>query len=91
MRFFELLNNQHVIGYIFPTLIFMVLFWVGLAFMHFHTRRSEARKSEIIYRFPTGIEDRDAPFPLVMILIIVGTVLWMFFYILVHGLLGVNI
>ena len=91
MRFFELLNNQHVTGYIFPTLIFMVVFWVGLGFMHFHSNRSEARKSEIVYRFPTGIEDRDAPFPLVMILIIAGTVLWMFFYILLNGLPGVNI
>lgn len=91
MRFFELLNNQHVIGYVFPTLLFMLIFWVGLAGSHFHTRRSASRKNDIIYRFPTGIEDRNAPFPLMMILIIVGTVLWMFFYLLLHGLLGVKI
>ena len=91
MRFFELLNIQHVIGYIFPTLLFMLVFWAGLAYSHFRTRRSEARKTEIIYRFPTGIEDRNAPFPLIMILIIAGAVLWMFFYILFHGLLGVKI
>jgi len=91
MRLFSLLNNQHIIGYVFPTLIFMILFWVGLAFMRFNTRHSESRASQIIYRFPTGIEDRNAPFPLVMTLIIAGTILWMLLYILFHGLLGVNI
>ncbi len=91
MRFFELLNLQHVIAYVFPALLFMLVFWAALAGSHFHTRRSEARKAEITHRFPAGIEDRNAPFPLVMILIIGGTVAWMFFYILLHGLLGVKI
>lgn len=91
MRFFELLNSQHVIGYVFPTLIFMVIFYVGLAFLHFRTERSEARKKDIIYTYPTGIEDRNAPMPLVMILIISGTLIWMLLYILFHGLLGVKI
>jgi hypothetical protein len=43
------------------------------------------------YTFPEDIEDRQAPFPLSLILIIAGTVVWAFFYILVIGLWGVKI
>jgi hypothetical protein len=91
MRFFELLNFQHVMGYIFPTLIFMVVFGVGLAFSHLHTKNAEQRKTEIVGRFADSIEDRNAPYPLVMMLIIAGAVIWGFFYILMHGLLEVKI
>ena len=87
MRFFHLLNFQHVMLYVLPTLIFMVVFGVALAYSHFKGRNDEQRKREVIYRFPDDIEDRDAPFPLSMWMIIVGTLLWAFFYILMTGLL----
>jgi hypothetical protein len=91
MRFFELLNFQHIMGYIFPTLLFMVVFGVGLAFSHFRGKDDEARKTAIVGEFPEGIQDRNAPYPLVMVLIIAGAFIWGFFYILMHGLLGVRI
>jgi len=91
MRFFELLNFQHVMAYVFPTLIFMVVFGVGLSFAHLRSRDTEKRKTEITGRFADGIEDRDAPYPLVMMLIIAGAFIWGFFYILMHGLLQVKI
>jgi hypothetical protein len=91
MRLFALLNFQDVMAYLFPGLIFMVIFWVGLTYRHLHTRDSEARKKTIIKRYADGIEDRDAPYPLFMMLIIGGAVVWGFFYILMHGLLGVKI
>ena len=91
MRFFHLLNMQHVIAAVLPTLLFMVVFGLALKYSHLQSDDAEARKKRIIYRFPDGIEDRDAPFPLVMTLTIVGTVLWAFFYILMHGVLGVKI
>jgi hypothetical protein len=91
MRFFDLLNFQHIVLYAFPALIFIVLLGLSLAYSHFHGPDAESRKAQIIYRFPAGIEDRDAPFPLALVLIIIGTLLWMFFYILGNGLLGVKI
>lgn len=91
MRFFELLNFQHVMAYIFPTLIFMVVFGVGLAYSHLHTKDAEERKTKISGKFIDGIEERDAPYPLVMMLIIAGAVTWGFFYILMHGLLEYKI
>ena len=91
MRHFNLLNFQHIMGYLFPALLFMLIFWVALAYSHLRREDAEEKKKKIIYRFPEEIEDRDAPFPLSMILIIAGTVIWVFFYILAHGLLGVKI
>ena len=78
-------------GFVFPTLLFMVVFGVGLAWMHLHSKDAEARKTRISGRFAEGIEERNAPFPLVMMLIIAGAVTWGFFYILMHGLLKVKL
>jgi hypothetical protein len=91
MQFFGLLNFQHIMAYGFPALIFMVVFGVGLAFAHLHSKDAQARKTNISGRFADGIEDRNAPYPLVMMLIIAGSVVWGFLYILMHGLLGVKI
>ncbi|MEJ2038974.1 MAG: hypothetical protein P8X55_08580 [Desulfosarcinaceae bacterium] len=78
-------------GFLFPTLIFMIVFGAGLAYSHLRTSEAEARKQEIVGRYADGIEDRNAPFPLAMILIVAGAVIWGIFYILMHGLLGVKI
>lgn len=91
MRFFELLNFQHTMAWLFPALLFMVLFGVGLAFSHLHGKDSEARKTTITGRHAEGIEERNAPFPLIMTLIIAGTFIWGLFYIVMHGVLGVKI
>ncbi len=91
MRYFDLLNFQHVILYVFPTLLFMLIFFLALGYHHFHTQQSEKRKTEIIHRFPENIDDRNSPFPLVMLLIIIGTALWAFFYTLAIGLMDIRI
>jgi len=91
MRLFELLAQQHLFIYIFPGLLFMIIFGLFLGYTHFHSKHSEARKNEIIHRFPEGYEDRNAPFPLAMTLTIIGTVVWAFFYILAIGVFEVAI
>ena len=72
MRFFELLNFQHTMAWLFPTLIFMVVFGAGLAFAHLHGKDSEARKKRITGHYADGLADRDAPYPLIMMLLIAG-------------------
>jgi hypothetical protein len=91
MRFFELLNFQHVVLYLFPSLVFVVLFWAGLGYVHFHTGDSEKRTERIYGTYVENLSTRNAPFPLALILIILGVVVWGFFYILMVGLLGVKI
>ena len=91
MRFYTLLNFQHVVLYLFPTAVFILLFGLALGYTHFHGKDEEERKTRIHTRYPDGIEDRDAPFPLSLMLIILITVLWVFFYILGVGLPEVKI
>jgi hypothetical protein len=91
MRFFELLNFQDVMLYLFPGLVFLLVFWAALAYTHFQTRGAEERKEKIYGAYVEGYETRNAPFPLALTLIIAGTVIWGFLYILLVGLLGVRI
>jgi len=91
MRYFHLLNLQHIILWVLPTLVFILVLAVGLAFSHLQTDRSKERMKRIIYTYPGGIGDRNAPFPWIMLLIIIGTVIWGLGYILGVGLLGVKI
>jgi len=91
MRYFALLNWQHVLIYVFPTLVLMVVFYLALGVHHLHSDRAEERKHKITHVFPGHIEDRDAPFPLAMILIIAGTLVWMVAYIVGTGVLGAKI
>jgi hypothetical protein len=91
MRIFEILNLQHVVMYLFPTLAFIVIFAAGLGYTHIRRRDSEERSRRIIENYPGGIEGRNAPFPLMLTLVIAGTVAWCLCYILLTGLLKVKI
>jgi hypothetical protein len=91
VHFFELRNLQHFVLYLFPALISVFLIGVGFAFMHFRGKNSGEKEKGPHYTFLGEIEERNEPFPLVLILIIAGTILWAFFYILAVGLLDVKI
>ena len=91
MRLFELLNFQDVVLYLFPAFVFLLIFGMALAYSHFNTKDSEARQEKIYGQYVEGFETRNAPFPLSLVLIIFGTVVWAFLYILIIGLLGVKI
>jgi hypothetical protein len=91
MRIFEVLNIQHLVMYLFPTLAFIVIFAAGLGYLHIRRRASAERLTRIIEKYPGGIEGRNAPFPLMLTLTIAGTVVWCLLYILLTGLLKVKI
>lgn len=91
MRLFALLNFQHVILSIFPALIFIIIFGLALAKSYFKDAESAGRLTNIHGRYQDGIEDKDAPFPVALTLIILGTLVWGALYILFNGLLEVNI
>lgn len=88
MRFFYLLNTQHIILYVLPTLIGVILFGMMLGYQHFRASDSEARLKTVAHRYPEGIEGRNAPFPLGLALLCLGTVLWMLGYVLFIGISG---
>lgn len=89
--FFELQNVQHFVLYLFPAFVGVFLFAAGLAFSHFQTKKRVGKEIGHQHRFAGDIEEAAGPFPLVLLLIIAGTIIWGFFYILVTGILGVKI
>ena len=91
MRFFPLEGFRDIILFLFPTLIAIILMYVGWSRSHFRTKDSAEREERIYQRYPEGLEDRNAPFPLILILIIAGFVLWAVFYMLGIAILGVKI
>ena len=91
MYYFKLETIQAFVLYLLPGLLTVVAIGISLGFTHFHGKDSQRRKTEIVETYVGGIEERNAPFPLVLILTIVGTVIWVFAYILVVGILGVKI
>lgn len=91
MRLFELLSIQHYVLYLFPAIVALVLLAVALGYTHFRAKDSEDRKSRVVGTYPSEIEERNAPFPLFLTLVILGTVLWAVAYIVAHGIYGVRI
>jgi hypothetical protein len=91
MRYFYLLGVQHFAMYLFPALATIVLFIIGLGFYYIRRKDSAERETRIIEEFPGGIQGRNAPFPLIATLILVGTVIWGLAYIILIGTLGVKI
>ncbi len=91
MRYFQLLSIQHFIMYLFPAVATIVLFIIGLGFYYINRKDAKARETRIIEQYPGGIQGRNAPFPLVLILILVGTIIWGLAYITLIGVLGVKI
>ncbi|MDJ0985292.1 MAG: hypothetical protein QNJ26_07090 [Desulfobacterales bacterium] len=91
MRYFTLLGIQHFVMYLFPALATVVLFIIGLGFYYVKRKDAEERETRIIEEFPGGIQGRNAPFPLVASLILIGTIIWVFAYIVLIGTLEVRI
>jgi len=91
MRIFEILNIQHFVMYLFPTLAFILIFAAGLGYVIIRRGTSTDRLTRIIEEYPGGIEGRNAPFPMVVTLIIAGTVIWSLLYIVLTGVLKVKI
>lgn len=91
MRLFELHNLQDLVLFLFPALAFVVLFAIGLSFAYIVCRDSEDRHVKVTERFPGGIEGRNAPFPLIVYIVIFGTIVWGLLYIFFYGYLGVQI
>jgi hypothetical protein len=91
MRYFGLLGFQHVVLFIFPALIFIILFYIALSRTSFRSKDSGEKEERVVRVYPGGIEVRNSPFPLILILIIIGFLVWAFFYTLGTGLLGVKI
>lgn len=85
MRFFELLNTLHVITLIIFAILFLILFGVALAFLPTSGGVEKTLNIKAIQHFADGIGKGEGPFPMIITLVIGGTILWALFYILFYG------
>jgi hypothetical protein len=85
MRYFELLNIQQVAALVISAVIFLILFAVTLWVLPLSGPRARALNIKPIQQFADGIQKGNGPFPLIIALIIAGTILWALFYILFYG------
>jgi hypothetical protein len=80
IRLFTILNYQNIVLYLFPSLIFLILLGLGIGYAHFGGVGGEDWK-KVRYNIYAGeIEERRSPWPVVLLLIIFGTILWGIFY-----------
>jgi hypothetical protein len=86
MRFFELLNTQQVLALTILAVIFAILFGVTLWVLPMSGPKARVSNIKVVQQFADSIEKADGPFPMIMALIIGGTVLWVLYYILFYGL-----
>jgi hypothetical protein len=91
MRFFELLNIQHIILFTLPALVFIILLGFALGYTYLGSRRNRKKVDRVHSTFPDGLKDRQSPFPLVLTMIIWGTIIWGLGYIIVIGVLNIKI
>ena len=91
MRYFPLAGLQEVFLFLFPTLVLVVLLYVAFARTRFRGKDSDDREEKIIHTYSDEIQERDTAFPLFLLLIILGFVLWTIFYTFGNGYLEVKI
>ena len=85
MRFFELLNTQQVIALVIIAIIFLILFGVALSVFPLSGPKNRTASIQAIQQFADGIQKGNGPFPLIIALLLGGTILWALFYILFYG------
>jgi hypothetical protein len=85
---YDLLNIQHVFIYLIPAFLAVIVVALALGYTHL---KSVGRGTDSFHEFPEGLRSGRAPFPMALILIIAGTVVWVLGYILLVGLVGVRI
>ncbi len=91
MRFFELLQLQHVSALIILAIVFLVLFGIGLAYVPTIKPDEDKDSDSHLQRFADGITKANGPYPLIVSLIIAGTFLWAFLYTLFYGISKVRL
>jgi hypothetical protein len=87
VRFFTVLDFQHLMLALFLGLVAALVIYLGLRSGRYRGRRgTELPPSESGY--PDGIEARDNPVPPVLIFIYLGFAVWFIFYVIFFGLKG---
>lgn len=87
MRFFWVLDYQHEVLAVFLGIVTAVLIYLGFRSYSFTKERADER-SEEKFDYPDKIHGVNHPVPPFLLFIILGFVVWFFFYIIIFGFRG---
>jgi hypothetical protein len=85
MRFFALLDAQHLILGIFLGLICAILIYLGFGSARFVKPRKQGKERESGY--PDGLEVEYHSFPPLLLFLLLGFVAWFILYVIFFGVL----
>jgi Na+/H+ antiporter NhaC len=88
MRFFSLLDFQYAILLIFLGLIAFIIIYIAFAGYDLLPYKKGRGRKEEIEEYPSGIQARRNPIPLLLILLYIGLAVWGVAYVIIIGIRG---
>jgi hypothetical protein len=89
MRFFDILNTQHLILGVFFGLIAALLVYIGFGGTHYSTGKEEGGdESEEDSGYKEGFRSKSRPLPTVVLFLFIGFAVWFVCYVFFRGLKG---
>jgi membrane protein DedA with SNARE-associated domain len=89
MRFFAVLDFQHEILAIFLGLVSALLIYLALrSFRYSQERKDEKGAKEQEFYESIGVRIKNHPVPPFLLFLILGFIIWFFFYVIIFGVKG---
>ena len=89
MRFFPVLDFQHEILAIFLGLGSALLIYLALRSFHYSPRRKDEKGTEKEEFYESiGVRIQNHPIPPFLLFLILGFIVWFFFYVIIFGIKG---
>ncbi len=86
MRFFAVLDFQHEILAIFLGLVSALLIYLALQSFRYSREKKEEKEEEFFESI--GVRIKNHPVPPFLLFLIVGFIVWFFFYVIIFGVKG---
>jgi ABC-type antimicrobial peptide transport system permease subunit len=89
MRFFDMLNTQHLILGVFFGLIAALFVYIGFGASYYSTGKEEGGgESEKAFEHKEGFRSKSRPLPTVVLFLFIGFAVWLVCYVIFRGLKG---
>ena len=89
MRFFAILDFQHEILAVFLGLVTVLLIYLALrSYRYSRERKDEKGPGEEEFYESIGVRIKNHPVPPFLLFLILGFIIWFFFYVIIFGIKG---
>ncbi len=88
MRFFAILDLQHEILAIFLGLVCALLIYLAFRSYRYSQERKDKGAGEEEFYESIGVSIKNHPVPPFLLFLIIGFIIWFFFYVIIFGIKG---